>query len=223
MSRDKDILQELRDMQSPLADMPYSTPYVVPVGYFNDLENNLIPTIQKLNQPDPTLNISKSMPHHVPEGYFESFSQQLGDAINEAALPKTIMPFTTPSAYFDTLPEQVLDRIRSEQHIPQTRTVPLGKEIWRQLRWAAAAILLLGIGMTSLSKYSSPQPADPTLALSYVSKMDISNYIEQNIDDIDVDMLTNDLSTNDVNVLTKQLNEDDITQYLDENGWDHVE
>lgn len=218
MKENNDILQELSDMNSPLAGISRSMPYVLPDDYFDSLPANIMAGI-RLDA------ISKAMPYVVPEKYFVSFEAELAKRINETeegSLPKTIMPFTAPAGYFDTLPQQILSKVKASQK-PGAKTIAIGTEIWRQIRWAAAAILLLGIGIGSFKIFVKPQPLSPETALSQVSKSEVSLFVEQNIDDFDADMLAGNMSAGDIQALTKQLNDEDIQQYLDDTGWEKTE
>lgn len=224
MIENNDILQELNDMHSPLAHISRSMPYTLPQGYFDAFEEKVHINIKFIDSPDPVLNLSKEMPHHVSSGYFAAFEAQLKNTLDETTLPKTIMPFVAPAGYFENLPTQILSKLSEEaQPVRKTKTISLRAEVWRQVRWAAAAIFILGIGFGTISNFTRPQSVGPELALSKVSRAEISNYVDQHIDDFDTDMINDNLSENDINVLSKQLDANDITQYLNEHGWDHAE
>ncbi len=80
MSRNNDILNELKELNSPLAELPHSMPFTVPGGYFEQLPNE-INTAKKRG-------INKTMPHSVPTGYFESLSQEVLAATQQPETPK---------------------------------------------------------------------------------------------------------------------------------------
>ena len=226
MTDHKDILQELKDMNSPLADMPRSMPYAVPENYFGQLAYD----ITLLLAPDPAIHVSKTMPFAVEENYFANFAAQLNAVIagEEASntLPKTILPYSAPANYFDNLPSQILSRAKATNAPVAPKRIPLGSEIWRQVRWAAAAVLILGIGLGSLNsvmRQESPQAISTKPDLSQVSSADIKNYVSQRIDDFDIEMIGDNLTTNDISALANQLDEKEIKQYLNETGWERIE
>ena len=53
-------------------------------------------------------------------------------------------------------------------------------------------------------------------ALAAIPKEDISKYVEQNIDDFDMERLENTIAS--TNAL-QSVSDEDIIQYLDETGW----
>jgi hypothetical protein len=226
MKEKNGIVEELRSIGSPLADMSRRTPYRVPEGYFEIIANGIIDHIKLAEGDDPVLPYSKAMPYRVPQGYFEHFEEELRSRLDDVVvLPKNI-PLTAPAGYFENLPGQILSRIHKEEKPQQKpKLIPfVGAELWRQLRWAAAAILLLGIGLGIAQLYINPQPVNVDIALAKVSKTELNNYVEANIDQFDTDMIAPNLTTSDVAALDKQLSDDEITRYLDEmGGWDQTE
>ncbi len=219
MSEINNILQELKDINSPLAAISRSMPYSLPADYFNNLENDILANIHLAQA--PIIHFSKEMPFEVPENYFASFEthiQKRISEIEETVLPNTILPYAVPANYFDNLPSQILSKAKaSGQPVVKTTTIPLGREIWKQVRWAAAAILILGIGLGSSKMFIQPRPISQGLSVSQLSKTEITNYVETNIDDFDTDLIVDNLSSTDINILTGQLDEKEITEYLDEN------
>jgi len=213
-----DILQELNELHSPLANMPRTMPYAVPDGYFNGMVYNIsyLPFA-----PDPLIDFGKEMPYELSAGYFTAFQQHLIARIGkeeETTLPKTMMPFVAPANYFDNLPAQILRKAKqTDQPVKKTKTISLATEIWKQVRWAAAAILILGIGLGSLKIYTTPQPLSPETALSKLPETEINAYVDQHIDDFDTDMIADNLSVSDLNILTQQLDDKEISEYLQEN------
>jgi hypothetical protein len=74
-------LEELRQLQSPLAGQEPVNPYVVPVGYFDQLINEFFLRLKGRDAASPAEEIEtlspllaglrKQMPYSVPDGYFE--------------------------------------------------------------------------------------------------------------------------------------------------------
>lgn len=72
MSEENNILNELREMQSPLADIPRQMPYAVPDEYFSAAQEQIlmIPLEEILPGKSPA-------PYAVPRGYFEGLPQAM--------------------------------------------------------------------------------------------------------------------------------------------------
>lgn len=220
MTQPNDIQEELRLMGSPLAEMPRTMPYAVPEGYFDGLDNEILAWATTANA-DTHFNIgTKGMPYAVPGGYFEGLPEQMLFAALESeqvpALPKAT-PFATPAGYFDQLPAQMLQAAQKADATPNKpakKTISLG----RALRWAAAAVLLLGVGITS---YNVLIPGEKTTeqAIAALPNNLINEYVNQNATVADVAVNTSKPIAGNMKEL-KQLKDEDITGYLDETGWD---
>jgi hypothetical protein len=228
MSTRNDILNELRELGSPLADMSRAMPYFTPSGYFNGLADYTNESVKAANGNIATPGWSKAMPYAIPNSYFEYLPEEILFAVTEQEhglhLPKS-NPLSVPEGYFVGLPQQLIDTIKAEETAtkPATRVIPLGDNIWKNVRWAAAAILVLGIGLGSYSLFNgNSKEITPQQELSAVSESTISDYIQQNIDDFDMESIENTVAANttaaqlDASILT----DEEIKLYLDETGWD---
>ncbi len=236
MSTRNDIRNELEGWNSPLADMSRAMPYALPQGYFAGLPDYTGESIRAafagaVAAPD----WGRVTPYHVPAGYFEALPQTILQKVSEPAigfaLPKH-NPQSVPDGYFDMLPGQLLAAVKASETAapePETaqpqpaRTIPLGNPVWRSLRWAAAAIVILGVGIGSYNFLSqTPHTVNPRQALSSVSESTINEYVQQNIDEFDMEMIENTVAANtntaqlDANLLT----DDEIRLYLEETGWE---
>ena len=116
-------------------------PFIVPVGYFDDLEGRIL-SFQKLieigtnsnnsgfitpeNYFEETeavllsrVNIQSKFTEEgfaIPAGYFNSLHEQITGRIElEEALPIPAGDFTVPAGYFDNLEEQITSRIEVEK------------------------------------------------------------------------------------------------------------
>jgi hypothetical protein len=222
MKTANEIIEELKGLNSPLADMPRLMPYHVPTGYFSKLDAYIIDGVKATELPEYTLPYTKAMPYEVPMGYFDTLPDMVAALVNEQnetiSLTKS-NPFAMPAGYFDALPQQMLQAVKQAE-TPKTKTIPLGNRVWKNLRWAAAAILLMGIGFGS---YKMLQPTTAPLSteqqLAQLPPGTISEYVQQNIDDFDTDLIAS-VMPGDINVSPAQLSDEEITNYLDEVGWD---
>jgi len=239
MKTGNEILDELISMNSPLAGLSRAMPYTIPEHYFEKLDDEILYGVKAATTKDPEILFNKIVPYSTPDHYFHFLPEQILVAVinEESALdvPKT-MPFNIPVSYFDTLPAQVLQMAKkAESPIERKKKIAASKRIyiWSQIRLAAAAILLLGIGFGSFKYYI--QSANPETALSRVSESAIDDYVQQNIDDFDIDVIANNSDVNSlsqnlssgndkkVQSQTQQLNDDDIIQYLNDTGWSQSE
>ncbi|HXS38126.1 MAG TPA: hypothetical protein VN721_15600 [Flavipsychrobacter sp.] len=239
MKKGNDILDELVSMNSPLADMSRAMPYVVPEHYFEKLSDEALYGIRAITTKDPEILFNKIVPYNTPDHYFNFLPQQVLAAVinDESSLDASkSMPFNIPAGYFNILPAQVLQMAKkADSPVERKKKIAASKRIyiWSQIRLAAAAVLLLGIGFGSLKYYI--QPTNPEAALSRVSTNAIDDYVQQNIDDFDIDVIANNSdvtnlsqnagTSNDkkIQIQTQQLNDEDIVQYLNDTGWSQSE
>jgi len=221
MKKENSISEELISMGSRLADYPRRMPYAVPDGFFADFAGSVNNTIQELNVPDTVPAWGKKQAFAVPAGYFESLTENISAAIAAditAALPKG-QPQQVPAGYFEALPAQLLAAAKASEPVKkQGKLIPLRRQkSGNPIRWAAAAVLLMCIGLGSYETFYSRQQANPENMLASVNSNDIQDYL-QGTYRIDVDHI---LANKDVSNL--QVDNKDIVEYLNETGWDPTE
>ncbi len=129
MTNRENILQELQELKSILADAGFQNTYQVPTGYFDGLADEILKRVralesttaeEELKNLSPLLSsISKQMPHSVPAGYFDAFEKKLEQTIStnkdqtaqeelETLSPllselKNKNTYTIPEGYFEEL------------------------------------------------------------------------------------------------------------------------
>ncbi|MBL7724358.1 MAG: hypothetical protein JNK27_09410 [Chitinophagaceae bacterium] len=156
MTQRDNILQELRELQSKLAEHTPGNIYSAPTGYFDGLVEEVLRRIRALEAENavdelaylsPLLSkLSKDMPYTVPAGYFEEIETSLISSVStgsqsakeelETLSPllsglKKEMPYSVPAGYFENLGEKRASN--------KTKVVSLGSRKW--IRFAAAAIV----------------------------------------------------------------------------------
>jgi hypothetical protein len=225
MNTRHEISKELRDWASPLAEMPYTMPYSVPKGYFDTLTTEILSGVKAAEVDEPEHIWSQEIPFEIPQGYFEQLSSQVLATIKEqditATLPKD-NPYITPPGYFEALPQQMLAAAKKND---KTKVISIHK-LWKQLKWAAAALLICGIGLGSYKMFRpyGPAPiANPEQAIANMSPAVVHEYIQQNIDDFDIDVIMNSMNAGNAQTMTKQLDTREIQQYLNATGWGQSE
>jgi hypothetical protein len=211
MNKVNEITEELKEMGSVLADMPRVMPYSVPDNFFENFENSLHEAISETSEAASNTDWGKSMPYEVPDNYFETLTESI--VANSVHQEKS---GTVPYGYFEQLPERMLALAKAEEaRTKKAKIISLqGYRMFRQMKWVAAAALILGIGFGSYRLINS-RHSDPEKMLSAVPSNDIREYLQQHIYRLDVDRV---VSNSDINNL--QLERGDIIQYLNDTGWD---
>jgi len=166
------------------------------------------------------LLLPKSMPYHMPEGYFEDIAANIKALVQEPELSiDRNLPHEVPAGYFEQLPELVLQKAKAASQ-KKSRVISLGAIISKNVRWAAAAIVLMSIG-AGIYKYNSVSKTYNTQqALAGLSRDSIDVYVQQNIDEYDLETITAALNPSDMKTATGKLTEEEIKNYLDETGWE---
>lgn len=216
MELQNDILNELKSWGSPLAGMSRAMPFVVPKGYFEALDTVVLNHIQADNN-EWQLQATREMPYSVPAGYFEGLPEQVLRSIRQEgniSLPKA-MPFEAPAGYFDQLPMEILQAVKKADKQP-AKVIPLYSKVAKNIRWAAAAILLLGISIGSYKMLNPSLSVNAQDQLATVPQEEIGDYVQQHIDDFDGDMIENSVAS--ANTM-ESVSDEDIINYLDETGW----
>lgn len=220
MNSANDILQELRGLESKLADMPRAMPYEVPAGYFDALPAAMLDAVKAEQAAEPILNLPKAMPYEVPVGYFEGLTKSVMLQVQEPSLPLTKeMAYEVPAGYFENLPAQVIAKAKQEE-APQKAPKIIAFPVWKTVTRAAAAILVIGIGFGSLRYLNTDKPMTAEGQLAALPKDSINEYVQLHIDEYEADAIAGTLEQADVTTLTNKLSAEEIENYLNETGWD---
>ncbi|MBA3828764.1 MAG: hypothetical protein H0X33_07490 [Taibaiella sp.] len=225
MNERNDILIELENMGSALAILDRTMPYIIPTGYFAGLVHTVFNRMAIEDAADPVLVTNKQLPYSVPAGYFDLLPGEVMrnvDSLFATTLPDGANLLDVPSGYFESLPEKILAAAKASEQT-KTKIIPLRRGVWKKVRLAAAAVLLLGIGMGIYKVAERPAPMNVANELAMVDNGAITSYISQNIDDFDQDMIARGLSKKDIDAAAEEIDAQDIQEYLDENGWQHTE
>ncbi len=171
MTQKDNILQELRELESTLADIAPKNVYSAPAGYFETLVETVMIRIkaleaensfQELSYLSPLLSkISKKMPYSIPVGYFEGLEEKLMQSVRQRSDYQTVkeeletlspllsslnkqMPYSIPQDYFQNL--NTINAITDSK--PKAKVISIGTRKW--FRYAAAAIV---VGIVSLAGF----------------------------------------------------------------------
>lgn len=205
-----EILDELLEMHSSLAGAPRAMPFPVPDRYFETFAANIFTVVDNAAPQEQV--------YSLPPAYFDTLSAAIMTAIRAeeaaASFPKG-HPHHVPPGYFEALPGHAVKTVREE--VSKTGAVLLP---WRQaIRWTAAAVLVIGISLGSY-KMLYKKPVDPQKALASLPEGAIHDYVAQNVDDFDSELIFNSLGNDKVIKSVDNLEEQEIIQYLNENGWE---
>jgi len=216
MTQQNDILNELKELNSPLADMSRKMPYYLPESYFEELDATILSIVTEAKPEMPFF--SKEMPFSVPQGYFEGLPGNVMANITLNELRKENSLYV-PQGYFETLPDQILNKIKEQPIKKKTKVISFSHTmLWQQLRLGAAAVLLIGIGLGMYKYNVDKRTLNIDKALSQIPEYAINDYVSQHVDDVDAELILGTVE-NDPKASAKQLNEDEIIQYLNETGW----
>lgn len=133
MAQNNNILQELRELESSLANIAVQNAYSVPEGYFEGLAAQVLNRIkameattagEELNFLSPVISsLPKQLPYTVPADYFETLPENTIQLIREIGLSAAEetatlspllsgldkqMPYTVPEGYFNGIEERML-------------------------------------------------------------------------------------------------------------------
>lgn len=112
--------------------------------------------------------------------------EEKNDIFDHLKTRKTPIP---DASYFEALANSVIDSQKEKESTApkETKIIPLYK---RPALWigAVAAIFIAGILMINFGN-TTMTDSDPMLALNDVSSNEVYNYIDENIDDFDTDLI----------------------------------
>jgi hypothetical protein len=153
MSRNLNILNELKEQAPALAEIPHHNVFTVPDGYFEQLAVNILLKINSENEILPS-GLNKKTGFEVPAGYFDHLAgnilnriktEDVSGAREEIGVLSPLlanisreMPFQVPHSYFDQLPERITHQ-QQEAKVVQMGT--RSRVIPRWLKMAAAACI----------------------------------------------------------------------------------
>jgi len=170
MTNRNNILKELKDLGSELANYSPQNFYAVPDGYFDELSNQVLCRIKALETSDaaeelqllsPLLTqINREIPFTVPVGYFDGLEEKLMQGIREHADYQTSgeelaslspmlgsiskkTPYTVPAGYFENLRNGMMEK---EDKKEEVRVISITRKKW--FRFAAAAVLCAFIAIS---------------------------------------------------------------------------
>jgi len=231
MTQKDNILQELKELESTLANHPAQNTYTVPGGYFEGLVAQTLNRIKALEATtaseelsflSATLNnISKETVYTVPAGYFEGLEEKILQSVSrdnnqtakeelETLSPllsglKKEIPYAVPAGYFDSL-----------QTKQETKVVSITSHKW--FRYAVAAVMVGVVATVALLINNSQRSFDKFVAkvdkeIKKASDKELIEFVE--LTDASRDMAVNG-SKEDVKELLKDIPAAELQEFLEE-------
>ncbi len=149
-------------------------------------------------------------PFKTPEGYFEDFSRGL---MKRRAEKDTDIPrnegFIVPDAYFEGIHEDILQKLEAEK----TKVIPLHR--YKKYYFAAASIAAVALVVFMLNRNLSQE-----ITFEDIANIDIENYFEDNSLDLSTYEIAEVVPVDELeigDILSNELNEEMILNYLDNN------
>jgi hypothetical protein len=243
MTNRENILQELNELKSMLANVTPQNVYTVPVGYFDGLIDQVMSRIKALETKNaaeevgflsPSLNnISRQMPYVVPPGYFEGLAENIMNLVHQSSdyqtakeeletlspllsgLKKTI-PYSVPEGYFETLGEN--------RNRPAAKVISITHRSW--FKYAAAAVVTGVIVLAGFIYFNSRNSVDPVeqpyawvkKSIKKVDKADIDAFVKLADEELNnqASVVSNPVKPEEIKELMKDVSDKEIQDFLDE-------
>lgn len=205
------ILKQTQNESKSNINQKLKTPFAMPDGYFGGLSAKIMGRIEQIEKKNIDLeSIERVNIFKVPENYF----QELELNTNIERFGKTNI-FKVPESYFEILSEKILSNVAPKE----TKTIKVNWWQTSQIRWSAAASVVLMVGLW----FGIPQfTKDKTeLALEKVSNAEIKSYLEtQDLSYLEYESATetvqNSAKTTDNKVLDGlNIDKQDILEHLE--------
>lgn len=186
------IQNELKELDSFLADVSNRNVFSVPDGYFDVLSRDILLAVQQ-----PSMQFEDKS--RIPAGYFDGLAGSIMDKIKAGMADdegtvlhkdlKNINVYRVPTGYFDTLAAGIINKLQ-----PPAKVVVMQKRS-SFFRYAAAAVITGFIGLSVISIFDKKGETDSIRsnteiafnfdeALSTVTDADIVNYLQKDGQDV---------------------------------------
>lgn len=208
MNNESAILQELKVLNSGLADVSRSLPYNLPEGYFANFQQKITALVTDNGDAGSALTgINKAMPFDVPQNYFGQLPQSI---MTQIAGQTKATPLEVPENYFTSFPARALQAAKAvETH--ENRIIPASWFVFKHIRLAAAAVLLICIGLGAYTTvFNTDYRSSHEILLSSVAKTEIEAYLDA----------SEKGEPEDIGVANLPFDRKDIVVYLNETGWE---
>ena len=186
----KDIIQELSDLESSLAGINLQNIYSVPKGYFDGFAGQVISLVRNDENLAWLSSLPKESPYRVSAGYFEGLEERIMQTIRNHPDYQTskeelesISPllnslnkrpvYSVPDGYFENFKSE------AEQKESGAKVISIASRKW--YRYAAAAVVTGIIALAGLMIYNNnhgKDTVDKTIARFEKEVKKIEDYIK---------------------------------------------
>ncbi len=204
MNQNENIQEELLTISEVVANIPKCNVFEVPEGYFDHAQSEVL------------IKCIESPVFETSENYFDQLPEIILDKIKNTDSPEEenlILstpiienPYQVPNTYFKTLPDNILQAVKKP-----AKVISISKNhIWIKL---IAAVIVGLIGFAIVINLPKKQDEGISLIEKEAKKIILNNSFESEFEQIDEKEMANYLEENgyDVNAaLVASLNEDEI-------------
>jgi hypothetical protein len=223
MENREEILNELRDLHSSLANVDNHNVYSVPNGYFASFSNEIITRIKQ----DELL--SSNNPFSVPENYFSNLADNILSKIKQQNNSEVYIELQQIAPLLNTInkqniysvPENYFNQFTINVHTKQKAKIVSFSKFRKFTNYAAAAIIA-GVLVTGAFIYngkSSKNSFDLKSEVKKVSDEELQEYLSSNTVHPYLIQEENTISNNIIDVKEEMqfVPDDELKQYLQEN------
>lgn len=216
-----EILNELRELSTVIADMEKINIFSVPAGYFDSMSDDILASLKETNSNSLSLSYKTSL--QAPAGYFDTLADTVLARIKTAPIDtateelRMLSPmlysiqnenvFEVPRGYFDSVAETMIEKIKPVK----TKVISIRRFTGTITKYAVAAAFT-GVMALGVFKFTgnSKGTIDPVIAegtqiakenkfeeeLAKVTDADIVKYLEANGSDVNAALVANSVDEN---------------------------
>lgn len=226
MTHRDNILQELNELESSLANSSPSNVYIVPSQYFEGLSTIIMSRIRALEFLE---TIGRETPYKVPAGYFDGLEKRIMEAVLQSGYEQTpeeeleslspllsglkkASPYSVPNGYFENLGVPSTDTTKEK-----AKVLSITSRKW--FRYAAAAVVTGLVAISSFLIFGNNNPAGPEdiakEAVNSVGEEGIHNFIKLTGDEI-ITEETPAIAQAEIKALVKNISDQEIQDFVDD-------
>lgn len=239
MSTKDNIVQELQELESSLANIPPAITYTVPAAYFDTLTETILLRIKAMNAGSsreeaellaPVFkHVPQKTPYTVNADYFANNEQSLLQAVKGlsqtpaeelASLSPLLSNLKKENPY--SVPENFFEEIAipaSKQTVIETKVIAISSRKW--YRYTAAAVVTSLIAVSAFLFFGKKQTIDPSEKsfawvkknMNKVSTDEINNFITLT-DETTAVVAVNTENTAEIQELMKNVSDKEIQDFL---------
>ncbi|MBC7537119.1 MAG: hypothetical protein H7258_15620 [Ferruginibacter sp.] len=218
MQKSPSIYNELKELNSPLADIPATNVFTVPEGYFDVLSLDIMQAINEYRIEE--LNIP-ALERNVPEGYFDTLADEVLRKIRRSdtapameeedgflASVRKINVFTVPENYFEGLATGIVAQVSPKQ---PARVIAMTNR-FSIFKYAVAAGITGIIGLSLFTQFDKKTAAELVAQVTLIPANQDQSELIKNAGEI--------IRNDSFDKTLEALGDEEIVGYLKNNGED---